>query len=54
MLVYVPFFKVIVLAIDMFESTIIDERHFSNRSDAEAFANSKKHSNDILAIIVAM
>lgn len=28
MLVYVPFFKVIVVAIDIFESTIIDERHF--------------------------
>lgn len=30
MLVYVPFFKVIVLSVDIFESRIIDERHFVN------------------------
>jgi len=39
MLAYIPFFKVIVVAVDVFESTIIDERHFSNRPEAEAFAN---------------
>lgn len=44
MLVYVPFFKVIVISVDMFESTIIDERHFSNRPEAESFANEYKCS----------
>ena len=44
MLVYVPFFKVIVISVDMFESTIIDERHFSNRPEAEFFANEYKCS----------
>lgn len=44
MLVYVPFFKVIVISVDMFESSIIDERHFSNRPEAESFANEYKCS----------
>lgn len=39
MLVCVPFFKVIVVSVDIFESSIIDERHFSNRPEAESFAN---------------
>lgn len=44
MLVYVPLFKVIVISVDMFESSIIDERHFSNRPEAESFANEYKCS----------
>lgn len=42
MMVYVPFFKVIVISVDIFESSIIDERHFSNRPEAESFANKNK------------
>lgn len=42
MLVYVPFFKVIVISVDIFESSIIDERHFSSRTEAESFANKYK------------
>lgn len=38
MFVYVPFFKVIVISIDIFKSTIIDEQHFSSRSEANGFA----------------
>lgn len=44
MVVYVPFFKVIVIFVDMFESSVIDERHFSNCSEAEEFANKYKCS----------
>lgn len=44
MLVYVPFYKVIVIAVDMFESTIIDERHFPTKSEADEFANQYKCS----------
>lgn len=53
MLVYVPFFKVIVLAVDVFETTIIDERHFPTKAEAEAYANScsgggsDRHSKDV-------
>lgn len=36
---YVPFFKVLVLKIDVFESSVIDERHFSNDSEAMSYAN---------------
>lgn len=35
---YNPFYKVIVIKIDMFESTIIDERHFGNNADATDYA----------------
>lgn len=44
MMVYVPFFKVIVISVDMFGSSIIDERHFSNRPEAESFADKYKCS----------
>lgn len=52
--VYVPFFKVIVISVDMFESSIIDERHFSNRPEAESFANEYKCSGGVLAIVLQM
>lgn len=46
-----PFFKVIVINCDVFESTIIDERHFKTQQDAKNFAES---CNSVVAIIVAM
>lgn len=46
------FYKVVALSIDVFESTIIDERHFGTRSEAEAYANS--FSGSTVAIIVEM
>ncbi|MBD5132433.1 MAG: hypothetical protein HDT28_07610 [Clostridiales bacterium] len=52
MFVYVPFFKVIVIGIDILESTIIDERHFKSRSEAEAFAHKYKLSRDNIFTIV--
>lgn len=56
MLVYVSFFKVIVISVNMFESTIIDERHFSNRPEAEAFANEYKCSGGggVVAMVLQM
>ena len=35
---YMSFYKVIVLKIDLFESSIIDERHFSNNNSAIAYS----------------
>lgn len=34
------FFTVVVVKVDMWESVIVDERHFGNRKDAENFKNS--------------
>ena len=34
----IPFYKVIVLHVNMFETTILDERHFPTRPEAETFA----------------
>ena len=39
------FWKVIVIQLDLFESTIIDERHFSNKEEAKTF-ESKYAKND--------
>lgn len=47
-----PFYKVIVLQCDIFMSSIIDERHFATRSEAEAYSNT--FSGETLAIIVSM
>lgn len=55
MLVYVPFFKVIVISVDMFESSIIDERHFSNRPEAESFADEYRCSGGgVVTVILQM
>lgn len=55
MFVYVPFFKVIVISIDIFKSTIIDERHFSSRSEANGFAyRTIIDSDNVRAIVVEM
>ena len=51
MLVYVPFFKVIVLSVDVFETTIINEKHFPTKTDAEAYANS---CSGVVTVIVEM
>ena len=45
------FFKVIVLQIGLFESLIIDERHFSSRKEAIAFAKESKTSCNFPVII---
>lgn len=34
------FFTVVVVEFDMWESVIVDERHFGNRAEAEAFKQS--------------
>lgn len=59
MLVYIPFFKVIVISVNVFESSIIDKRHFSSRTEAESFANVRGwgiscYSSDVIAFIVQM
>lgn len=46
------FYKVVALSIDVFESTIIDERHFGTRSEAETYANS--FSGSTVAFIIEM
>lgn len=34
------FYTVVVVEVDMWESSIVDERHFGNRADAEQFKKS--------------
>lgn len=33
------FYKVVLLNVSMFETSILDERHFATRPEAEQFAN---------------
>ena len=44
---YVPFFKVVVLKIDVFESSIVDEKHFRTNAEAHAYAGSADGRNGI-------
>ena len=34
------FYTVVVVSVDIWESSIVDERHFGNRADAEAYKKS--------------
>lgn len=47
------FYKVLLIHCDVFESTIVDERHFSSKEEAETFVTSKK-APDQLGLIVQM
>ena len=47
------FWKVIVIQLDLFESTIIDERHFSNMEEAKTF-ESKYAKNDSIICVACM
>ena len=52
---YVPYVKVIILQIGDFESFIIDERNFSNKKLAKAYAHAYTMSNNnMLALILNM
>ena len=50
---YAPFYKVIVVKVDVFESIIIDERHFATRTEADVFADTMQQAG-YMAILVAM
>lgn len=39
---YNTFYKVIVVKIDIFESMIIDERHFDTKMDADGYSDKMK------------
>ena len=49
MMIQVPFYKVILIKCDVFESIIVDERHFESLADAKAFAD--LHNNMVPVII---
>lgn len=50
---YEPFYKVVVLKLDIFESSIIDERHFRTSSEARAYSTAMIDAG-YTAIIAAM
>ena len=50
---YVPFFKVVVVKIDVFESSIVDERHFRTNAEAHTYADTMREAGYI-TVIVAM
>ena len=47
---YVPFYTVVVLKIDVFESIIIDERHFANAPEALVYADTMKEDGYITVV----
>ena len=46
----VPFYKVIVVKIDIFESSIIDERHFKDREEANVYSDTMKDAGYVTII----
>ena len=50
---YVPFYKVVVVKIDVFESSIVDERHFRTNAEAHAYADTMSEAGYI-TVIAAM
>lgn len=50
---YVPFYKVVVLKIDVFESSIVDEKHFRTNAEAHAYADTMSEAGYV-TIIAAM
>lgn len=47
---YVPFYKVVVLKVDVFESVIVDERHFSNAPEALSYADTMNEAGYISVV----
>lgn len=47
------FYKVLLIHCDVFETSIVDERHFGTKEEARAFITSKKAPNQ-LGLIVQM
>ena len=50
---YVPFYKVVVLKIDVFERSIVDEKHFRTNAEAHAYADTMSEAGYI-TVIAAM
>lgn len=51
MLLYVNnFYKVIVIKLDFFGSSIIDERHFSTFESAELYANTVNTDDTVIVV----
>lgn len=48
------FFKVIVVKVDVFESEIWDERHFSEKQEAMRFCDEMRNTPGMSAIVVEM
>ena len=44
---YVPFYKVVILKIDVFKSVVVDERHFANAPEALVYADTMKEAGYI-------
>lgn len=45
------FYKVVILNIDIYESTVADERHFGSKEEAEHYANTHKSEGQVTVIV---
>ena len=48
---YIPFCKVLAIKVELFESTIIDERHFGTEVDAMNYAEKMREIGYITVVI---
>lgn len=47
---YITFYKVVVLKLDVFESSIVDERHFNSSTEASIYANTMREAGYVSVI----
>ena len=48
------FYKVIVMRVDVFESEIVDEKHFGTLEDAASFCDHVMNTSDNMTFMVKM
>jgi len=48
------FYKVIVVRVDIFDSEIVDERHFADGAEAMKFCNNAKSTSGLTAMLISM
>lgn len=48
------YYKVVVLKVDIFESQIIDEKHFGTKAEALKFKSRIDNSTDFIGVVVQM
>lgn len=54
MVISTNFYKVIVIAVDIFESKIVEEKHFGSKSDANNYKEYINNSTDFVGVVIKL
>lgn len=53
-MIITTFYKVIVLDIDIFDSSIVEERHFGSKAEAHNFKEYINNTTDYIGVMVQL